>query len=72
MCEKYAFQGKGRLFTVIRPQAEFDDCLWTANFAGNIPTTALIGRRSLILSVRGTTFCHKEVRKMIETETGGQ
>lgn len=47
------FRGKGRLFTVTRPQAEFDACPKTANFAGNMPATGLIGRRSLILSVIG-------------------
>jgi hypothetical protein len=43
-----------------------------ANFAGNMPTTGMIGRSSLILSERGMIKYINEVRRMIETGTGGQ
>ena len=48
MCEEYAFPWKRKIVHSPRPQAEFDDCPKAANFAGNMPFTALIGRRLLI------------------------
>lgn len=47
MCEEYSFPWKRKIVHSPGPQAEFDDCLIAANFAGNMPVTVLIGRISM-------------------------
>ena len=53
MCEEYSFRGKEDCSQSQDLKQNLTIVSEAANFAGNMPTTALIGRRLLILAARG-------------------
>ncbi len=56
MCEEYSFPWKRKIVHSPGPQAEFDDCLIAANFAGNMPVHCADWKNIHVINTREETI----------------